>query len=710
MIIKKVEIENFFCFINPAPFEFGEGLNIISAKNSGGKSHLFNAFHWTFFNNVYVDKEQDSTKKEWKSADKVVTIPDNIAFNANVDDVLSTKIAITLNARHHEGDEDSDDDLVDYHFEKVMKFKKLENGIIPISTPELQIWYVYDGETYYLQKGEHNWFLDALFPVSIRKFMWFQGETVDELYDFNNPSTLNYAIKEISYFPIYENLVSITKESQYSISKKIDNELRKRKNLTTKQETLIREIEEAKRKISNYNDKIIDCKNEIENLTETIYNEEDKLKGFDKFSELKSKITKFDYEIKSVNDKIESLSVFGKEKFVSKWMLNKCDDLIKASSKNLDLLSAEVKAFQPTDNPVPITLPGPEYVQQMLDNHICYICEREVVEGTPAYAALETRMADFKANQIQKIQSDNFTELNRFRRSLLNELPTITNEINEHDNQIEKLLEQRKKLLKQKDRLFTDSGIEDNDLIITGSTTAEQILNKLRSLNSSKSSAEKRLINLENDKMAEDSNLSSLLDKKTKEFQTSPESEDIVEIKAKKYIDVIAEIVERLKNKALKELLEEITIESNLLYGKYLGGNTQGEIVVDKGIRVVDKKTKRQLTNLNTAEITAQKLAVANAFLSLSEKKMNRSFPLLADAPTSDFDDDNTLFLTENLTGSFKQIIVMSKDYNKLLENQREEFIERANIVRYYELKNDLIDKEGDDSRTNKKTYVNCIK
>jgi len=78
--------------------------------------------------------------------------------------------------------------------------------------------------------------------------------------------------------------------------------------------------------------------------------------------------------------------------------------------------------------------------------------------------------------------------------------------------------------------------------------------------------------------------------------------------------------------------------------------------------------------------------------------------------PTSDFDDDNTLFLTENLTGSFKQIIIMSKDYNKLIENEKESFINRAQVCKYYELKNDLIDKQGDDSRTNKKTYVNCIK
>ena len=165
-----------------------------------------------------------------------------------------------------------------------------------------------------------------------------------------------------------------------------------------------------------------------------------------------------------------------------------------------------------------------------------------------------------------------------------------------------------------------------------------------------------------------------------------------------------------LKAQALSNLINEITIESNNLYTKYLGGKTQGEIEIDRGIRIIDRVTRKALSNLNTAELTAQKLAVANSFLSLSSKKMNRSFPLLADAPTSQFDDDNTLFLTENLSSSFAQIIIMSKDYNNLKGAEREAFIKKANISKYYELINDLIDKLGPDSRTNKKTYKNIIK
>jgi len=706
MIIKNVLIQNFFCYVDTVSLDFMEGLNIVSARNSGGKSHLFNAFHWTFFNNIYIDS--DNSKKEWRVADRIITLPDFVISNAAENDVLKTSIKIELTAESHLSEESSGD-MLDYTFERVIHFKKFNNEIIPLSRPELQISFVFQGETVFLNNGEHDWFLKLLFPVSIRKFMWFQGETVDELYDFSNPSTLNYAINEISYFPIYENLVEITKKSINSIDKKIDNELKKLKKFSAEQESLSNEIEEIQRKIQNREVNIVSYRNDIINLTEAILIEENKLKGYDKYTALKSKVVKLDYEIKAINDRIDILSVNAKEKFISKWMLNKCDSLILASEKNLGIIGAEIKTFQKSDNPVPITLPGPEYVQKMLDDHICYICERIVEDGSSAYQALLARMEDFRANQTLKILSDNYTELGRFKRNLLSELRSITEEVVESESEIEKLLGQRKKLRNERDNVYSEFGVTSDSEIQLGYSTADQILSKIRSLNSSKSSLEIKLKSFEDNNETDEGILRDLLLKKSK-IVSVEDSLSITEVQAKNYIEVIHQAVSNLKKLALNELIKEITGESNVLYNKYLGGITQGEIEIDNGVRIVDKKSKKQLSNLNTAELTAQKLAVANSFLSLSEKKMNRSFPLLADAPTSQFDDKNTLHLTENLSESFRQIIIMSKDYNKLSETERSEFIQRARISKYYELKNDFIDIQGSDSRDNKKTYIEVIK
>ncbi|NEM99766.1 AAA family ATPase, partial [Pontibacter burrus] len=55
MIIRQVTITNFFCYLGKNSFEFTEGLNIISAKNGGGKSQFFNAIYWTFFDRIYSE-------------------------------------------------------------------------------------------------------------------------------------------------------------------------------------------------------------------------------------------------------------------------------------------------------------------------------------------------------------------------------------------------------------------------------------------------------------------------------------------------------------------------------------------------------------------------------------------------------------------------------------------------------------------------------
>ena len=126
-------------------------------------------------------------------------------------------------------------------------------------------------------------------------------------------------------------------------------------------------------------------------------------------------------------------------------------------------------------------------------------------------------------------------------------------------------------------------------------------------------------------------------------------------------------------------------IESNKLYSLYLGGKPQGEIIINEGVHVIDFKTKEPLRDFNTAELVAQKLAVANSFLSLSENVKNKSYPIIADAPTSDFDSNNTINLTMNIGKSFDQMIILSKDYTALSDKERDNLISNANIAKYYE-------------------------
>ena len=85
---------------------------------------------------------------------------------------------------------------------------------------------------------------------------------------------------------------------------------------------------------------------------------------------------------------------------------------------------------------------------------------------------------------------------------------------------------------------------------------------------------------------------------------------------------------------------------------------------------------------------------------------MNRSYPLIADAPTSDLDGENTYNLTLNIGNSFEQIIIMSKDYATLSDEKIRELISVAHISSFYTIANEKIDGSGDNSRINTKSNI----
>ena len=117
MIINKVVITNFYCFLGENILEFSKGLNIISAVNSGGKSQLFNAFYWTFFDQIYADVDNNSTKKEWKKSRNLIVCPDKLKVEAGQNEKITCSVEITLTNEFHEND-DSKQELVEYTFLK----------------------------------------------------------------------------------------------------------------------------------------------------------------------------------------------------------------------------------------------------------------------------------------------------------------------------------------------------------------------------------------------------------------------------------------------------------------------------------------------------------------------------------------------------------------------------------------------------------------
>ncbi len=704
MIINEVRIKNFFCFLDEC-IPFSKGLNIISAKNGDGKSMLFNAFHWVLFDSLYV--QNSGSKKDWLTSKSIIVAPDKLYKAALDGDRLTSVVEIDISAPIF-GHESHVDTEVKYTFSKSVIYEKNNSKLITYQKPELAISFVLDGETKYISSHHHNDVIQKIFPTTIRKFMWYQGETMDDLYDFSNPSTLKYAISVISYFPMYDNMDKIVKESVRSIAEKVGKEQSKMKTLTASQHKLISDIRENQRKIDLKEDAVKKIENEIEKLRDDIADIEHKMLDYDKYRDIKDKLNNLERDLAYTKDKIDDAESHIKETLINKWMLNQCDKIINASEAKLNIINLAVQNHQQNTNPIPMSLPGPEYVEKMLTDHKCYICERDVEDGSPAFDALKRRLNDFEKNSNIKILQDNYTELNRIRKRLISEIPSIKSDIEIENDKRDKLIKQRNSLSKKIKEIYETSGDEKGQNITLGASNYSQLFAKFNSYKSSLSTKQNQLnyevqtldtLNIEKNKLLEER------EKKIKIADTN-----IVEVVAMEYINLFSKAIGKLKSDAYIKLIAEIQEESNKLYAQYMGGNNQGKIVIEKDIQVVDKETNERIFNFGGAESVIQKIAVAFSFLAISARKFRISYPIITDAPTSDFDPFNTIHFTKSLSNSFEQMIIMSKDYLNLSKEEVSALIKDANIVKYYEFSNELIDKSGIESRTNKRTFITAIK
>ena len=707
MIINNVIVNNFLCFIGENNFSFKRGLNIVSAPNTGGKSQLVNAFHWTFFDKVYLDDNTTGKKTLKISSNGLILCPDQLKNDSLEGDKIITTVEISLSDEYYLNNE-PEGDIVEYFFKKKVVYQKSKYDVHIYGRPEVEISFIKDGETHFILNHNQSSFLEKIFPSSIRRFMWYQGETMDDLYDFSNTSTLKNAIREISYFPMYDNMEKIVKASNLSINKKIEKELSQQNKLSDLEKKIISEINTTVQNIENKKTTIKDFEIDIENLRDEEANIQQKLSNYDKYRDVKEKLATLEADLRATLNEINNCDSYTKESLLTKWMLNGCEKVINGATKNLNIINGEIQAFQKSTNPVPFNLPGADYIERMLQDCKCYICEREANPETPEYEALKRRLDDFEKSAANKTLQENYTELNRARRKLLNELPDINNEIKKEQEKRDGLIKERNRINKKIRSILDEFGEENGSVISSGAATALQLVNKWESIKNSIVRKRDSLNRAQSDLERLNKELSEYQEQGNKIIKNAVGY--IVEKQAGDYISMFVKSISKLSSRAHAKLINEIQEESNKLYSLYLGGKQQGLIEINNGIKVLDKLTNEPLNDLSTAETVARKLAVANAFLSLSEKKMNRSYPIVADAPTSDFDANNTYNLTVNIGDSFEQMIIMSKDYISFSGHELEKLISDAKISKFYELKNALIDENGVDSRINRKTYIKTIK
>ncbi|MEX0723912.1 MAG: AAA family ATPase [Gracilimonas sp.] len=707
MLIKKISIENFQCYFGPLSenaFEFTKGVNIIAGNNGAGKSKLFNAFHWALFGKIY-------TNHNWVETDKIGhRFVSNRAKSLSDEGVrIKCSVELVIEAPNFESGQDN----VTYTFLRKIVIEK-QQGNWKIMTPEsLEISYKKDtGETEFVDSLKNESVIDQVFPPALRKYMWFQGEAIDSLLDFNNPNTLKFAIKKISYYPYYERIHEITSSANRIISKSISKHLSKSKKANQELTKLLGKIDLKDREYDSLNEEIIEAREKHEEIKEKIHETETALKNYDGYQDFESKLTDIEHRDEKLSMGIDSLGSEYREKFVTKWMLKGTQNILKDSDKILEEFSDVIREKSETDNPIPLKIPGKKYIQQMLDDEHCHICERSAPKGSDEYKAMQKRLGESKnleeeAKEKQRMYNElemNYMYLSNKPSELIEYINEIDSEIKDWDKKISDLIQKRIDCKREKEKLETENDVED---IKKGASTAKQLTSNLIFYKDEEKKQSRHIERKESHRLNVKKEIDDLK-KERKKFES--DEEKIVEQDAEIYFKLLEIITDELKDKALTNLINDIENRANDLYKKYLENSQSpdGYLNIDpKSYEVIvldDGKRK----DINQGHEVAAKMSVINAILSLSAEKLGKSYPLVADAPSSVFDKANTKSYTKKISETFDQVILISKDYSAEMDMKFLDEIDQ--IKRVYQIENRIVDNGDVKSETNNRTFNDLVK
>lgn len=661
-------MKNFQCYAGEHErnsFKFQEGLNLVIGNNGGGKSKLFDAFYWVLYDQIFnSDTRAFLPTREYGAK----LISDKVTRNLEVGDTASAEVVVTAVGSNEK----------EYRLTRVLHATKMS---------EDNKWFCEPSRLIIEDKKTTRWFpcseseesvLRRVIPPQLKPYMWFQGEQVDGLMDLTDNSALTQIINILSDIHKYDEIVSLTAKG----SQKASTDLRKSQNKlskdTNKSEELSVNYDKQVEAIANTKNDIEIFRENIEVANVKIEELISKIDDATKKSALKERKSRLETECEQFEkDLTQKHKSFNKKIFNDFWIL-------KNASKQIEQFAKKYKAYHAahqerinqnaaTKIKLPINVPGPVHVQQMLEDCKCYVCDREAPKDSEAWKHIKSLIERNNEPEKELFVTDcsqYFQEL--YESSLRLQIPIkrtnqkiaeefasldlLRNKINESKSEIEKIKNDFESLL------------EDD--------RSESIVNQFRQHGKNKELFTSRLaksqsqLQLQEQKLSQIQNeLGSLvtgnIDNAIKNADTIfSQLSDIAKSTRK---DVYTSIVDELESTA-NTIFENMASRNNSIKGKIklrmMPNFTCIPEIVDNDGYI--------MSGSNDSNIILVKLSLIISILT-SKSKWSENYSLISDAPTAKMAKGYSDGFYEALSKNFKQSIVMTYDF--IEANERENLL-----------------------------------
>ncbi|MBK6483961.1 MAG: hypothetical protein IPG01_12720 [Chitinophagaceae bacterium] len=690
MIIEKIELENFMCYAGKNSMVFTEGINVIIGDNGYGKSKLYDAFYWVMYDQVYISEKKEfqntkmvkskiiSDKAKWKPKDGKLSASASITFhNLETDKKYILERKYTVNVKDGVIVESNDSE-----------FTVMQKELSYLSAKMVS------------DEEEKRKIVARILPPHIKDYLWFQGEQVESIIDFNKQDSLTQAINVLSSITRYDELNDIAAAAAKSANSEYDREVKRLSKDTGRSN----ELEKEKGYLEV---KITDLQTDEKEVNENLSRAEakcDELLGKQadatKVKELQEKI-KGVYNLLAVwNDTLKEEQIsFHRKMFRNKWVLKGTENLQEEYAKRFSayeqkklVLIAEREAKNNRENEtaeklqtrLPFNVPEPNYVQWMLDKQRCLVCDREAkinsVEWKKIKELIDRPEKKPKSSDDEPLTLQNFTDDLKW---LYTNGLSLSSRIADIDDEIKETLAKRNSINAKVRSANKDlESIEQDIQKLLADTSlniesAGHILDEYSIQNKYAKEYSEQRIKLSQQIEYAKSNLKNVKDQ-LKELVTG-EIPKWLEDK-KNILNDFETIAGTTRERVFNNLIAQLEKEANSHYESMTSGNksTRGQIKLRKlpnGYfmpEIIDNNGV-PLLGSNTSNLILVKLAAIMAIISAKNNDgVVNLYTLITDAPTSVFGEDYTIGFCKTVSKVYKQSIIMSKEFykNQTLRNE----------------------------------------
>jgi len=681
MIIEKIDIENFMCYAGTNSMEFTEGINVIIGDNGYGKSKLYDAFYWVMYDQVFVPE-----KKEFQNTKCVKSkiISDKVKAETK-DGRVSASVSITF----HNMEKDNVFILERKYYITIKDGLVIESNDSEFTVMKKDLSYL--NAKMVTDEDEKRRIVSNILPSHIKDYLWFQGEQVESIIDFNKQDSLTKAINVLSSIKRYDELIEIAASAAKSGNSEYDREVKRLSKDLNKSE----QLENQKKQIeSTIYDLVQDETEAKENLSRAEEKAESLLSKFSdatKITEIKQRKTSIIEQLNSLNDSLnEEQTSFHRKMFRNKWVLKGTEFLHDEYSSKYSAYentklkkAADIKAINDLElelqkklqTRLPIDVPEPIYVQKMLEEERCLVCDRVAKRDSEAWNKIKElidRTKDHSKTKVSEITtlqnfSDDFkrlyhnglalthriTEIDTDITETLEKINDINGKIRQVNNEMKKVEDELQKLVSE-----TSQSAEDAESIMAEFSIQNNYVKKFT----------ETVIRITQQIEHYRRNLNSINDQ-LKDLVTGEIPKWLIE--KKQILNDFNEIATSTRDRVFSNLIAQLEKEANNHYTAMTSGNksTRGQIKLRKlpngnFMPEITDLNGNPLLGSNTSNLILVKLSAIMAIISAKSNDGIVSFySLITDAPTSVFGEDYTIGFCKTVSKVYRQSIIMSKEF-----------------------------------------------